>query len=402
NRKMFLKYVKDSSTTTELLSSRDAFKFVGYGHTVLGWRLHIENRFKILLYRIYGLLWTSLGIYLPIALMISYVNEFNNFTPGELFTSAQWFSDIPNALVKALTLYLSLWRIDKAKELLDEMDKSCIRQEEKLQVHRSVQRCNFIYSLFMGIYICYPLSTFSAAVMFNGVSAWNVFNPLVNWRDGKWQLWIASIIEFTEVLIVVCYHHATDIYPVIYGTTIRLHVDLLRQRVQRLRSDDTKSEEENYAELVACIKDHKLILEYCNILRPLLSRTIFCQFLVIGLLLGLCFTNLFFFSDFWSGSATVIYIVGCTCESFPFCYICNTLIEDVEELTMKIFQSNWLGAPRRYKSSLIYFLHKAQQPIRFTAGSIFEISLGTNISLAKFAFSVVTIVQQFNLADKLN
>ncbi|KAH8311010.1 hypothetical protein KR044_003843, partial [Drosophila immigrans] len=389
-------------TLTELLPSRDAFRFIGYGHAVVGWRLATKNPVILVLYNVYWVLFTALGIYLPIALMISYVNEFSNFTPGELITSAQWFFDIPNALVKALTLYLSLWRIDKAKELLDQLDKSCIREEEKVQVHRYVLRCNYFYTIYIVIYICYPLTTFSAAVIFNGVSAWNVFNPLVNWRDGTWELWLASCIEFAEVLVIVFYHHATDIYPVIYSTTIRLHMDLLRQRVQRLRSDDTKSEAETYADLVGCIKDHKLILDYCNILRPLLSRTVFCQFLVVGVILGLCFTNIFFFSDFWSGGATVVYIVGCTSQTFPFCYICNMLGEDVDQLTLTIFQSNWQGASRRYKSSLIYFLHKAQQPIRFTAGSIFEINLGTNISLAKFAFSVVTIVQQFNLAEKLD
>ncbi|XP_051862875.1 odorant receptor 42b-like [Drosophila albomicans] len=198
--------------------------------------------------------------------------------------------------------------------------------------------------------------------------------------------------------VVLC---NTDIYPVIYGLTIRLHINLLIKRIELLRCDDNRSEEEHYEELTGCIKDHKRLLEYFNILRPLISCTIFIQFLFVGVVLGLCLTNLFFFCDFWSGIATLVYIIAVFCQTFPFSYICNTLEEDNDRLTLTIFQSNWLSASQRYKSTLIYFIHKAQQPVQFTAGSIFKISLHTNISIAKLAFSVVTIIQQFNLAEKL-
>ncbi|XP_060647188.1 odorant receptor 42b-like [Drosophila nasuta] len=232
-------------------------------------------------------------------------------TPGELITLVQLMFNLPNCYIKAAILYFNLWRLEKAKEMLDEMDKSCTRQEEKLQF------------------------------------------------------------------------------------------DLLIKRIQRLRCDGDKSEDKNYEELTGCIKDHKRILEYCNILRPLISSTIFFQFLVVGVVLGLSFTNLIYFSDLLSGIVNLAYIFGCCCQTFPFCYTCNLLEEDVDRLTLSIFQSNWLSASRRYKVSLVYFLHKAQQPLKFTAGSIFEISLRTNISLAKLAFSVVTFVQKFNLAAKM-
>ncbi|XP_051862636.1 odorant receptor 42b-like [Drosophila albomicans] len=190
--------------------------------------------------------------------------------------------------------------------------------------------------------------------------------------------------------------------PTIFGIKIRLHLDLLKQRIEKLRMDDAITEDESYTKLVGCIKDHKIIMEYCNILRPLISRIIFVQFIMVGIIFGLCMTNLFFFADMWTCISTMSYIFGCIFQTFPFCYICNMMEDAVSDLTLSIFQSNWLGAPRRYKSSLLYFMHQSQQPIKFTAGSIFEISLATNINLAKFAFTVVTIVQQFNLAEKLD
>ncbi|XP_062139025.1 odorant receptor 42b-like [Drosophila sulfurigaster albostrigata] len=193
--------------------------------------------------------------------------------------------------------------------------------------------------------------------------------------------------------------------PTLFGMNIRLHLNLLKQRIQKLRMDDMESEVEDYEKLVGCINDHKIILKctyrYCNVLRPLISRFVFVQFIMVGIIFGLCLTNLIFFADLWTCMSTISYIFGCIFQTFPFCYICNLLDDDVNDLTLSIFQSNWFGCSRRYKSSLLYFMHQAQQPIHFTAGTIFDISLATNISLAKFAFSVVTIVQQFNLAEKL-
>ncbi|XP_060648734.1 odorant receptor 42b-like [Drosophila nasuta] len=281
------------------------------------------------------------------------------------------------------------------------MDKSCTKNAEKLQIHRSVVLCNSIFFIIFVIYNMYSVSTLSTALI-NGVAPWNVYNPILNWRDGTWELLLSSLIEFILVYFPAVYNNAADIYPVIYGLTIRLHINLLIKRIELLRCDDNRSEEEHYEELTGCIKDHKRLLEYCNILRPLISRIIFVQFIMVGIIFGLCMTNLFFFADMWTCISTMSYIFGCIFQTFPFCYICNMMEDAVSDLTLSIFQSNWLGAPRRYKSSLLYFMHQSQQPIKFTAGSIFEISLATNINLAKFAFTVVTIVQQFNLAEKLD
>ncbi|XP_060647580.1 odorant receptor 42b-like [Drosophila nasuta] len=314
----------------------------------------------------YSIIVTSLGFYLPFGMIISYVREFNNFTPK------------------------------KAKALLDQLDKSCVTQEEKLQVHRSTIRSNSISFVYIIIYVFYPLTSICTAII-NGVAPWNVHNPFLNWHDGKWQLGLTVVIEYFVVSIITYYHLAIDMCPTLFGMNIRLHLNLLNQRIQKLRTDDTESEDKDYEKLVGCITDHKIILKYCNVLRPLISRFIFVQFIMVGIICGLCLTNLIFFADL----STISYIFGCIFQTLPFCYICNLLDDDVNDLTLSIFQTNWFGCSRRYKSSLLYFMHQAQLPIHFTGGTIFDISLATKISLAKFAFSVVTIVQQFNLVEKL-
>lgn len=133
----------------------------------------------------------------------------------------------------------------------------------------------------------------------------------------------------------------------------------------------------------------------------MLSATIFAQFMLIGIDLGLAgFNMLFFPNTIWMILSNVAFIAAICTESFPCCLLCEFLLEDCSKLTDALFHSNWQTASRRYKSAVIYFLHRAQQPIKFMAGSIFTISVQSNIAVAKFAFSIITIVNQMNLGEK--
>ncbi|XP_064552841.1 odorant receptor 59b-like, partial [Drosophila montana] len=87
-------------------------------------------------------------------------------------------------------------------------------------------------------------------------------------------------------------------------------------------------------------------------LRPVMSCTIFIQFLLIGFVLGLTLINILYFSGLFRGLSSAI------------------------------------------------FFASVLRPIKFIAGGIFPISLSNNVKMAKFAFSVMTIVQEMNLADR--
>lgn len=52
-----------------------------------------------------------------------------------------------------------------------------------------------------------------------------------------------------------------DSYTLIYVTIFRAHIDILKDHVQKLRTNPLVSETENYDELVGCITKHQLILK---------------------------------------------------------------------------------------------------------------------------------------------
>jgi len=123
--------------------------------------------------------------------------------------------------------------------------------------------------------------------------------------------------------------------------------------------------------------------------------------MLVGIDLGLAAISILLFENtIWTVVASVSFIMAICMESFPCCMLCEHLIEDCVQVSDALFHSNWLTADRRYKSALLYFMHRVQQPIQFTAGAIFPISVQSNIAVAKFAFTIITIVKQMNLGEK--
>ncbi|KRF78807.1 uncharacterized protein Dvir_GJ10328 [Drosophila virilis] len=191
-----------------------------------------------------------------------------------------------------------------------------------------------------------------------------------------------------------------DTYTLVFIINFRAHVDVLKDHIRNLRTDPLQTEAKNYDELVYNIIYHKLIVQCCNLMRPVISQTIFIQFLLVGVVLGVTMINVLYFSGLFRAISSILFVTALLFETFPFCYLCDLLVNDCHELSNLLGESHWIDAEPKYKSTLKFFMHNVQQPIIFTAGGIFLISLNSNIKVAKFAFSVMTIVQQMNLADR--
>ncbi|XP_016995485.3 odorant receptor 98a-like [Drosophila takahashii] len=381
-----------------LLTSPEAFRYFEVGMFWMGWMAPQGN--EVLYYIVSAFLISWCVIYLPIGIIISFVKYIKTFNPSELRTVLQLFFNSFGTPLKIVFFKLHFWRFVKARYLLEQMDQRSTSLKERFEIHRCVVNCNRAYLIYQFMYFGYTISTFISGAI-SEFLPWRIYNPIVDWHESIKSFWKALLHETLLMLFSVSQTLLTDIYPLIYGLMLRTHLNLLRRRVDKLCTDPEKNDEENQEDLVNCIRDHQLIKEFAQVIRPVIARTIFVQFLLIGLLLGLSLINLLFFADFWTGLATVAYINGLMFQTFPFCFVCDLIKSDCELLEAAIFHSNWPGTSQRYKSLLIFFLQNSQNTIVFTAGSIFSISTSSNIKVAKLAFSVVTFVNQLNIADRL-
>ncbi|KAH8301981.1 hypothetical protein KR044_001473, partial [Drosophila immigrans] len=385
---MALKYLQEA-TSGQLFPSRYAYKYLERGMKWVGWMPPQRSSAFYWIYQLYSaIILFIMTIYLPIAFFGSYFIDFEGFTPGDFLTSVQVAFNAACLSMKIFVLVPRVRCFEQAKQTLDVIDERCVREEERHEVHRCVARCNLIYMIYQVVYSSYATLTYLSSAI-TGSTPWGFYLPLVDWRDGVKSFWIASTVEYIIGSAAVYSDQMVDVYPLIFGVLLRTHMKLLTQRVKRLRTTAGETDEESYKELVSCIKDHKLILEFCEVFRPVISGTIFAQFLVIGLGLGLSLMNLLFFSNLLTGLATSVFIVLLMIETFPFCYICELIVEDCNKLTSVIFHSNWIDANKRYKSTLIYFLQKTQDSINFIAGGIFPISMKTNIEVSSSQVMIV-------------
>ncbi|ALC41695.1 Or22a [Drosophila busckii] len=384
---------------TEQVRSSDGNIYMYRLMRFIGWVPPKKGALRYL-YRFWTCIPFIFGVfYLPFGFAISYVREFKQFTPGQFFTSLQVGLNCYGASVKCSITYLSLGRLFKAVQLVDRLDERLRTDSDRQRIHQMVARCNLAFLVFMFTYCGFSFMTFLSYAI-SGRPAWAVFNPIVDWHNGLLSLWAHCILEYIVVMFPVLQDLLADTFALMFLTMIRAHFEVLKDHVRNLRLDPSKTEQYNYEQLVDCVLAHKLLLRGCDLLRPAISRTIFVQFMLIGSILGLTLINIFFFSDFWRGLASFMFVITILMETFPFCYTCNLLIDDSEELANTLFQSNWTDAEPRYKSTLVHFMHHVQQPVIFIAGGILPISMSSNFSVAKFAFSIITIVRQMNLAEQ--
>ncbi|XP_030079652.1 odorant receptor 42b-like [Drosophila hydei] len=257
---MKLKYLREADGEN-LFDSRYAYKYLDYMLRNLGWGSTTSYSYmKKQLYRVWTGLVVAFTLYVPVLFVQSLMWTIDISHADTLFTSLEVFFNAPAYTIKSTIMLLNRWRVDKAKDLLDVMSRRCVTYEDRVEVHKLVTRCNYIICLYHVIYFI-PTSLNLAYAISSGIPPLNLYNPFVDWRDGTRSLWIASILEYFLQVFAIYATLALDATPLIFGLTVRAYIKWLHVRVERLRTQTDMTEEENYEELVLCIKDHKLILE---------------------------------------------------------------------------------------------------------------------------------------------
>ncbi|XP_017872951.1 PREDICTED: odorant receptor 59b-like [Drosophila arizonae] len=301
--------------------------------------------------------------------------------------------------MKSLIMCLQLSRLAETMSVLDEMDERLKDDTDRRKIHKAISTCNYVCGLYSVFYVGYNLSMLVTTI-FSSQPPWLIYNPFLDWRNGTVQLYLQTLLEFTALNIAVFMNIVLDTSPIICMIAFRAHVEILKDHLRNLRTDPNKTEAENYKELVNGIKYYKLIVKCCDIMRPIMSRTITTQFMLIGAVLGLTMVGVMYSSDIFLKISSIILVIALLLETFPFCFLCDSLVEDSNDLCNILGQSYWIDAERRYKSTLRIFMQQVQQPIIFIGFRTIRISVNSNIKVAKFAFSVLTVVKRMNLFEQ--
>lgn len=246
----------------KLFKSPEAYKYLENYIEIMGLRQPSDLKPEYhKIYKIWGFLVKFIFIpFVPALFILSFVKDFNKITPNELIGMSVIFFNLPGISVKLMILMTNFWRLSKSKELLDAMYLRCVSHEERLQVHGITKFCHSISNLYTLAYVMVPTIKCFSSVL-SGFSPFNLYNPFIDWRESTKNLWITATIDSVLLMPLVFCGIIVDCMPFIFGITVREHLKLLIKRVQKLRENPEVTEQQNFEELVLCIKDHKLILE---------------------------------------------------------------------------------------------------------------------------------------------
>ncbi|XP_037826579.1 odorant receptor 42b-like isoform X2 [Lucilia sericata] len=339
-------------------------------------------------------------VYMPIGFLLSFLTRSSSFTPSEFLTSLQISVNCIGCSLKMFVFLFLYKRLLKGTKYMDKLDLRVTESEDKMQIRKIVAFSNRSHIMFATLFLTYASSTFLTSVI-NGKPPYQVYNPFFEWTDRKRYFIIQAGLEYF-MIDFHCYQQALlDSYPVIYITIIRTHLHILTRRISKLGQDTKLSSDERYEALIQCVLDHKNIMDLYNIFSPVISGTMFVQFLIIGLILGITTVHIVLFADILAIIASMFYVASILAETFPCSFLANCLMDDSDSISLAIFHSDWPSEEPRYKQMIAFFLQHTQKTLILNAMKIFPITMNSNINVVKFAFSVYTLMKQMDFGQNL-
>ncbi|XP_061402927.1 odorant receptor 42b-like [Musca vetustissima] len=378
--------------------TRDATIYVFRGLNIIGYLPTEKYKYGFYVWSLF--INTFVTSYLPVGFLMSFMLRLSTFSPSDFFTSLQIWVNCIGCSLKMLVFFFLFRRLIVSRKFMDRLDVRIDNDEDGMQIRKIVAFSNRIVTLYSALYISYATSTFLVAII-HQKPPYQVFNPFFHWQEGQWKFCIQSTVEYSMITFHCFQQAVLDSYPVIFITIIRTHLHILARRISRLGTDAEMTSDERYEALVQCVLDHKNIMGLYNIFCPVISGTMFVQFLIIGLILGITTLHIFLFADRLAVIASLFYVASILTETFPCSFLANCLMDDSDAISLAIFHSAWHVEEPRYKQMICFFLQHTQKTLILTAMKIFPITLNSNINVVKFAFSVYTMMKQMGFGQSI-
>ncbi|XP_073832925.1 odorant receptor 7a-like [Musca autumnalis] len=341
-------------------------------------------------------------IFVPISFTSSYfVKSDVAVNYGVVLSSIQGVINVYGCIIKILLLVYYKHKLEAAEKLMDKMDMHCQAEDEVQELYNIRNLGRRIVVGYCAAYWTYTTMTFISSLV-SGVPAYSINLFVIDWRRSKMEFYLASFIEYLLTSWTCFQQVANDSYGTVYVCILRAHVRILLLRIRKMGSRLEQSAEENLEELKSVIKDHKDLIELYNVISPVISRTIFLQFSITAAILSITLVNIAIFStNIASKVASSFYFLAVIVEIFPLCYYAQCLLYDSDTLATEILHSSWILKDRRYRKMLVFFIQRTQKSMELWAGKIIPINLNSFISIAKFSFSLYTLIKQMGIKERL-
>nr|QKN21234.1 odorant receptor [Bactrocera dorsalis] len=379
------------------IKTNDSFTWLLRNWELTGIKLLHPYKFLNLLHIVFSWILIVLS---PISMGTVIFNTMGDTSMTVTLTSLQASLNALLLPFRTLVIAINFKRLRSVEQIFENLDQFYVREEERLEIKNCEKTCRSLFFTCSILYNIYGVSTWLVALFaHNHDIFWLIFIDWIPYQPLRHCLHFLSEVVMIHFLLQASV--SSDTFPAIYIRALRTHIKLLTGRVSRLGTNSVFNDEQNFRELVACISSHQQILQVADIVGSIFSLTIFLQLAFGAAILCVCMLNIFIFADTMHKVTTIVYYLVVLMQTVPSCYQASMLEADCAKLPDAIFHCNWMDMDKRFRKLIIYFLHHTQTEITFTGVKLFRINLSTNLSIAKFSFTLYTFMNEMGFGKNV-
>ncbi|XP_076481185.1 odorant receptor 13a-like [Bombus vancouverensis nearcticus] len=201
---------------------------------------------------------------------------------------------------------------------------------------------------------------------------------------------------FDNLLFVINLHTASQFRILQYRFSNMCNINDHEHYTTLERSSYT---EDKYATFKTYVKQHQMLIQYCNKLENVFSVIALVQVTLFSLIICLDGYLILMEEIAQIKRLTFIFhVMGCMCQLLMFTYSCNCLIQDSECVMNATYKSSWSPLPmdkygKMLRKDLMFVMMRSKAPCCLTACGFFAVSLETYTGILSSAVSYFTLLR---------
>nr|XP_034179498.1 uncharacterized protein LOC117603966 [Osmia lignaria] len=234
--------------------------------------------------------------------------------------------------------------------------------------------------------------------------------PFNMWLDVQW-LSLTPYFEIMSVLQILSLCHVGVCYLCFdnFLCIMNLHAAsqfrVLQHRLTKVYVINDKEKDDGtdkyYATFKDYIKQHQMLILYCNKLEEVFNLMVLAQVLLFSLLI--CLDGYLVLMDDASATRRITFlfhILGCICQLLMFTYSCDCLIQESLNIAEAAYKSPWTILPvdemgMMVRKDLLLLIMRSRVPCCLTASGFFAVSLETYTRVLSTAVSYFTLLTHY-------
>ncbi|XP_054088148.1 odorant receptor 42a-like [Zeugodacus cucurbitae] len=197
----------------------------------------------------------------PIAFNVGFMQVVQNSSMTVILTTLQATLNVLALPLKAIVTGVYLERLRSVEPIFKCLDARYHSAEERFTIKDSVIKSSRLFVIVGGIYFAYGTISWLPA-LFTHSQPLNTWLPFIDWiPEPTINFWLHFLFEVLYVYFLLVSQFTNDIYSAIYLKALRTHITLLAERVSRLGENPKHNDDDNYRDLIDCVRSHQELLE---------------------------------------------------------------------------------------------------------------------------------------------